>query len=152
MSCLYASACGAVLKNFKIIIKLRRLKSTRAGACIIQIYKSWSLHYSNLQELEPALLKSTRPGACIIQILQELELEPALLKINRTGRVRIIHSVTKLRPQFSENQTSKRLLTRKYNLEITDWSLASNDNNSSRILPAITWRKILWIWQCISAV
>ena len=37
-----------------IIIKLRRLKSARAGACIIQILKEF--------ELEPALLKITRAG------------------------------------------------------------------------------------------
>ena len=45
--------------EYLIIIKLRRLNSTRAGACII------------------------------IQILQELELEPALLKIKikRTGKI-----------------------------------------------------------------
>ena len=53
VSCLYASACGTGLENL-VIIKLRRLKSTRAGACIIQI----------LQELElkPALLKIKRTG------------------------------------------------------------------------------------------
>ena len=45
MSCLYASASDTVLENL-IIIKLRRLKSTRAGACIIQILQEL--------ELEPA--------------------------------------------------------------------------------------------------
>ena len=53
VSCLYASASGTVLENLTII-KLRRLKSTRAGACKIQI----------LQELklEPALLRIKRTG------------------------------------------------------------------------------------------
>ena len=40
MSCLYAGACGTVLENL-IIIKLRGLKSTRAGACITQNQKDW---------------------------------------------------------------------------------------------------------------
>ena len=53
MSCLYASVCGTVLENL-IIIKLQRLKSTRAGACIIQILQEL--------ELEPALLKIKRTG------------------------------------------------------------------------------------------
>ena len=48
---LYAGAFGTVLENL-IIIKLRRLKSTRAGACIIQILQEL--------ELEPALLKIKR--------------------------------------------------------------------------------------------
>ena len=42
-----------VLENL-IIIKLQRLKSTRAGACIIQILQEL--------ELEPALLKIKRTG------------------------------------------------------------------------------------------
>ena len=44
---------GTVLENL-IIIKLRRLKSTRAGACIVQILQEL--------ELEPALLKIKRTG------------------------------------------------------------------------------------------
>ena len=44
-------ACGTVLENL-IIIKLRCLKSTRAGACITQILGEL--------ELEPALLKIKR--------------------------------------------------------------------------------------------
>ena len=54
VSCLHVSACCTVLENL-IIIKLRRLKSTRAGACIIQI----------LQELET--------GACITQNQKDWE-------------------------------------------------------------------------------
>ena len=52
-SCLYANVCGTVLENL-IIIKLPRLKSTRAGACIIQILKEL--------ELEPAFHKSKGLG------------------------------------------------------------------------------------------
>ena len=40
--------------EYLIIIKLRRFKSTRAGACIIQILQEL--------ELEPALLKIKRTG------------------------------------------------------------------------------------------
>ena len=40
MSCFYASARGTVVENL-ITIKLRRLKSTRAGACITKIQKDW---------------------------------------------------------------------------------------------------------------
>ena len=53
MRCLYAGTFGTVLENV-VIIKLRRLKSTRAGACIIQILQEL--------ELEPALLKIKRTG------------------------------------------------------------------------------------------
>ena len=53
LSCLYTSAFGTVLENL-IITKLRRLKSTRAGPCIIQILQEI--------ELEPALLKIKRTG------------------------------------------------------------------------------------------
>ena len=51
MSCLYVSTCGTVLENV-IIIKLRRLKSTRAGACIIQILQE--------VELEPAITQNQK--------------------------------------------------------------------------------------------
>ena len=44
---------GTVLENL-IIIKLRCLKSTRAGACIIQVLQEF--------ELGPALLKIKRTG------------------------------------------------------------------------------------------
>ena len=50
---LVCSACGTVRENL-IIIKLRRLKSARAGACILQILQEL--------ELEPALLKIKRTG------------------------------------------------------------------------------------------
>ena len=40
VSCLYASACCTVLENL-IIIKLRRHKSTRAGAGITQNQRDW---------------------------------------------------------------------------------------------------------------
>ena len=50
---LCASTFGTVLENL-IIIKLRRLKSRRVGACIIQILQEI--------ELEPALLKIKRTG------------------------------------------------------------------------------------------
>ena len=49
----HASAFGTALDNL-IIIQLRRLRSTRAGACIIQILQEL--------ELEPALLKIKRTG------------------------------------------------------------------------------------------
>ena len=49
-----------VLENL-IIIKLRRLKSTKAGACIIQILQGL--------ELEPALLKMKRTGTVSNRII-----------------------------------------------------------------------------------
>ena len=53
VACMLVHVVHTVLENL-IIIKLRRLKSTRAGACITQF----------LQELElkPALLKIKRTG------------------------------------------------------------------------------------------
>ena len=52
MNCLYAIAFGTVLENL-IIIKLQRLKSTRAGARIIRILQELelSLHYSKSKGL-----------------------------------------------------------------------------------------------------
>ena len=49
--CLYASAFGTVLETL-IVIKLRRLKSTRAGACTIQILQE--------VELEPAITQNQK--------------------------------------------------------------------------------------------
>ena len=46
-------ACGTVLENL-IVIKLLRLRSTGAGACVTQILQE--------PELEPALLKTKMTG------------------------------------------------------------------------------------------